>query len=237
MRPARMESCRAAQTIIRVYALQYLITFLEGLISFISPCMLPMLPVYISYFAGSAGRKQHILSRALFFVLGFTTVFSLLGLFAGTLGSFLSRYSTAVNIVCGMIVMIFGLSYLEVIRLPVFRGMRGGREINGIASAFLFGMIYSVSLTPCVGAFLGSALMLASSSAAALTGVLLLVVYSMGLGVPFIISALLIDKLNAAFGFIKAHYRVINLVCGGFLILVGLLMCFGLLGKLMSFFA
>ena len=79
--------------------LQYFITFLEGLISFVSPCMLPMLPVYISYFAANAGKKRQVLARAAFFVLGFTVVFSMLGLFAGTLGSFLARYKTAVNVV------------------------------------------------------------------------------------------------------------------------------------------
>ena len=129
----------------------------------------------------------------------------------------------------------FGLGYLEVIRLPFFKGMRGAGEIKGVFSAFLFGVVYSVSLTPCVGAFLGSALMLASSSATALSGVLLLVAYSLGLGVPFLLSAVLIDRLKSAFDFIKRHYRVINLVCGMFLILLGVLMCFGMLGRLITF--
>jgi len=231
------EKQRTAQYIFWEDALQYFITFLEGLISFISPCMLPMLPVYITYFAGDAGKKRHILVRSAFFVLGFTMVFSLLGLFAGSLGSFLTKYNTAVNVVCGLIVILFGLSYLEVIKLPFFKGMKGGREINGIFSALLFGVIYSVSLTPCVGAFLGSALMLASSSATALTGVLLLVSYSLGLGVPFVISAVLIDRLGSAFAFIKRHYGIINIVCGAFLIVVGIMMCFGMLGKMMAFFA
>lgn len=215
--------------------MQYFITFLEGLISFVSPCMLPMLPVYVSYFAATAGKKRQVLARAAFFVLGFTVVFSLLGLFAGTLGSFLVHYKTAVNVVCGLAVIGFGLGYLEVISLPFFKGMRRAGEINGIFSSFLFGVVYSVSLTPCVGAFLGSALMLASSSATALSGVLLLVAYSLGLGLPFVLSAVLIDRFRSAFDFIKRHYRVINLVCGMFLILVGILLCFGILGRLITF--
>ena len=215
--------------------MQYFITFLEGLISFVSPCMLPMLPVYISYFAANAAKKRQVFARAAFFMLGFTAVFSLLGLFAGTLGSFLVRYKTAVNVVCGLVVIGFGLGYLEVIRLPFFKGMRGAGEIKGVFSAFLFGVVYSVSLTPCVGAFLGSALMLASSSATALSGVLLLVAYSLGLGVPFVLSAVLIDRFRSAFDFIKRHYRFINLVCGIFLILVGILLCFGILGRLITF--
>lgn len=217
--------------------MNYLITFLEGIISFISPCMLPLLPVYISYFAGKADKKGHMLLRAVFFVLGFTFIFSLLGLFSGALGALLAEHQRAVNLITGLIVIVFGLSYLDVIKLPFFKGMEGGREIRSVFSAFLFGIVYSVSLTPCVGAFLGSALMLASNSATAFTGFLLLAVYSLGLGLPFIISALLIDRLNSAFSFIKKHYRTINIICGVFLIVVGLLMAGGLLNNMLALFS
>ncbi|MBR2315783.1 MAG: sulfite exporter TauE/SafE family protein [Clostridia bacterium] len=214
--------------------MQYLITFLEGIISFISPCMLPMLPVYISYFAGKADKKQNTAARVIAFVSGFTVIFTLLGVFSGTLGALLKEYQTAVNIVSGLIIVLFGLSYLEVIRIPFFKGMSKKTEVNGVFSAFLFGVIYSVSLTPCVGAFLGSALMMASTSGSALQGALLLLVYSLGLGVPFIISAILIGKLNTAFNFIKAHYKVVNLVSGIFLIVVGIAMATGTLGRLLT---
>lgn len=90
--------------------MDFLITFLEGLISFISPCMLPLLPLYISYFAGGADKKHKVFARAFSFVAGFTIIFSLLGLFAGTLGAFLKQYQSAVNIVCGIIIILFGLS-------------------------------------------------------------------------------------------------------------------------------
>ncbi|MBQ2899723.1 MAG: sulfite exporter TauE/SafE family protein [Oscillospiraceae bacterium] len=217
--------------------MQYLITFLEGIISFISPCMLPMLPIYVSYFAGGADKKEHMLRRAICFVLGFTAVFSLLGLFAGTLGAFLTKYQTVVNIVTGAIVIIFGLSYLELLNLPFFKGMGSFKKIDGAFGAFLFGIVYSVSLTPCVGAFLGSALMLASGSGTALQGLMLLLVYSLGLGIPFIFSAVLLDQLGGAFGFIKKHYGVINKICGGFLIIVGLAMMSGVLGSLLALFS
>ena len=217
--------------------MQYLITFLEGLISFLSPCMLPMLPVYLSYFAGNADKKHRVLLRAGCFVLGFTLVFSLMGLFAGTLSTLLMRRQTVVNIVTGIIVIVFGLSYLEIIPLPFLRGMQTRREVTGAFSAFVFGMIYSVSLPPCVGAFLGSALMLASTSGTAVQGVLLLLVYSLGLGVPFLLSAVLIEKLSTAFAFIKRHYRVVNLVCGAFLIVVGIMMAFGWMSALLAVFS
>ena len=216
--------------------MQFLITFLEGMISFISPCMLPMLPVYISYFAAGSDSRGKTLARSASFVLGFTVVFSLLGLFAGTVGALLSRYQIAVNAVGGLVVIVLGLSYLDVIRLPFFKGIQTQRKVSGIVSAFVFGVVYSVSLTPCIGAFLGSALMLASTSGAAVRGALLLTAYALGLGIPFLISALLLERLRAAFGWIKAHYTVINRVCGLFLIVVGVLMATGVLHSVLKFF-
>lgn len=212
----------------------YAVTFLEGLISFLSPCMLPLLPVYLSYFAGGDGKKQANFPRALAFVLGFTLCFCLLGLFAGVLGGFLIRWRRWVWVVCGLIVVLLGLGYLEVLPLPFFKGMQSGRTVSGVFSAFVFGLVYSVSLTPCVGAFLGSALMLAGSSGTALQGLLLLVCYSLGLGLPFLLSALLLEQLRGVFGWIKAHYGVINKICGAFLILIGLLMIFGLFDRWMA---
>ena len=217
--------------------MQFLITFLEGIISFISPCMLPMLPIYVSYFAGGSDKKENIFNRALCFVLGFTVVFGALGLFAGTLGSFLAKYQTAVNVVTGVIVILFGLCYLEVFNLPFFKGMGSIKKVESTFGAFLFGIIYSVSLTPCVGAFLGSALMLASNSETALEGLILLLTYSLGLGIPFVFSAVLLDKLGGTFDFIKKHYGIINKVCGIFLIIVGVFMMFGILNALLALFS
>ncbi len=217
--------------------MQYFITFLEGIISFISPCMLPMLPLYVSYFAAGSDKKENVLKRSFCFVLGFTAVFCLLGVFAGSIGAFLSEYKIIVNIITGAIVIFFGLGYLEVVNLPFFKGIKAFRKPDSIFSAFLFGLVYSVSLTPCVGAFLGSALMLASGSGTALQGFLLLLVYSIGLGVPFVISAVLLEQLGGAFDFIKKHYNVINKICGIFLILVGISMVFGFMDALLSVFS
>ena len=217
--------------------MQYIITFLEGIMSFLSPCMLPLLPLYVSYFSGEADHPGHKLRNALCFVLGFTLVFCALGVFAGTLGSLLARYHTPVDLLSGCVVILFGLSYLEIVPLPFFRGMTPGRRITGAFSAFVFGLIYSVSLTPCVGAFLGSALMLASSSATVRKGLLLLLVYSLGLGIPFVISAVLIGQLQAAFSWVKSHYKITNRVCGLFLILVGLLIASGQMNRLLSMIA
>ena len=217
--------------------MQYLITFLEGIITFISPCLLPMLPIYVSYFAGGGERSTgKTLSRALGFVLGFTLMFVAMGALAGTLGSFLTRHHTAVNIVLGLIVIAFGLNYLGVFRLKLFRG--SGRTLEhrelSFFSAVLFGIVFSVGWTPCVGAFLGSALALASQQGHVLAGMLMLLVYSLGLGLPFILSAVLIDRLKTAFDWIKRHYNIINTVCGVLLIAVGVLMATGTLGRLLA---
>ena len=217
--------------------MQYLISFLEGIITFISPCLLPMLPIYISYFAGGGQRStKKTLSCALGFVLGFTLLFVAMGALAGTLGSFLRTWQTGVNIVSGLIVIFFGLNYLGVFKLNLFRGasFSAKTENMGFLSAMLFGIIFSVGWTPCVGAFLGSALMLASQQGHVLEGMLMLLCYSLGLGVPFLISAVLIDQLKTAFNWIKAHYDVINKICGVLLILVGILMATGMLGRMLT---
>ena len=217
--------------------MQYYISFLEGIITFISPCLLPMLPIYISYFAGGGERNtKKTVVNAFGFVLGFTLVFTALGALAGTVGSFLIKYQTIVNIVCGAVVILFGLNFLGVLKLNLFRGMSGEIETEnmGFFSAMLFGMIFSVGWTPCVGAFLGSALMLASTQGQMLKGVVMLLCYSMGLGIPFLISAVLIDKLKGAFLFIKKNYHIVNVICGIFLIIVGIGMATGVLGRLLS---
>lgn len=218
--------------------MQYFISFLEGIITFISPCLLPMLPIYISYFAGGGTRTtRKTLSGAVAFVLGFTLVFMAMGALAGTLGSFLTRYQTTVNILCGLVVVLFGLNYVGILHLNLFRG--AGRDMDtsdlGFFSALLFGMVFSVGWTPCVGAFLGSALMLASQQGHVLEGMLMLLAYSLGLGIPFLFSAVLIDRLKSTFDWIKRHYRIINIVCGSLLILIGVLMATGLLGRFLTF--
>lgn len=216
--------------------MQYVIAFLEGIITFLSPCLLPMLPVYISYFAGGKERTAgKTLKGAFGFVAGFTAAFVSLGALAGTVGSFLRKYQTAFNIVSGLIVIVFGLSFLGVFKLTLFKGSRYtvAPDNTGFFSSFLFGIIFSVGWTPCVGAFLGSALMLASQQAHALEGMLMLLAYSLGLGIPFILSAVLIDYLKNAFDLIKKNYKIINAVSGSLLVLIGILMATGTLGQLL----
>ena len=220
--------------------MQYFIAFLEGIITFISPCLLPMLPVYVSYFAGSKDTSTaKTLKNALAFVLGFTTVFVAMGALAGTVGHFLSQYQIAVNIITGLVVVFFGLNFLGVFKLNIFKGINNNidKDNLGFFSSLLFGIVFSIGWTPCVGAFLGSALMLASQQGQVLTGVIMLLLYSLGLGIPFVLSAVLIDKLKSTFNFIKKNYKTINIVSGAILILVGVLMMSGLMTKFVAILA
>lgn len=217
--------------------MQYFVSFLEGIITFISPCLLPMLPIYVSYFAGGGERSaKKTISNALGFVAGFTIIFMAMGALAGTIGSFLIKHQRLVNIISGIVVIFFGLNFLGILKFNLFGG--GNQNVNvenmGFFSAMLFGVIFSVGWTPCVGAFLGSALMLASTQAHMVKGILMLLCYSMGLGIPFVLSAVLIDKLKGTFQFIKQNYGIINKVCGSFLIIVGICMTTGVFGKFLA---
>ncbi len=253
--------------------MNFLLTFLEGLASFISPCVLPMIPLYLSYFAGeddwdeqepnaaldgeevstceeradgadeavlttvaakkkTGGKKYRVLIRSLFFVLGFTLMFVVFGGLAGLISGFIVKYKTIINVVAGVVVVLFGLSYIGLFGLPFFKGLTKSYRITGVWSAFLFGIVFAVGVGPCTGAFLGSALALASTSGTVLKGVLLLLCYSLGIGVPFIITALLTDKTKKLFGFIKRRFKVIKIVSGGLLIVMGVLMAAGVMDKL-----
>ena len=237
--------------------MQYLLLFLEGVITFISPCFLPLLPVYLSYCAGKAEGKAPLLN-AISFVLGFTVVFVAMGAFAGSIGGLLREYGTLVNIVTGLVVVLFGLTYLGIINkawimdsiLGLFRKFKGTffiheetsiqnkiRNKATYSSSFLFGIVFSVSWTPCVGAFLGAALLRAAQQGTMPEGMLMLLVFSAGLGVPFIVSSLLINHLKGAFLFVKQHYRIINAFSGGLLIILGILMMTGVYGRFVTLFA
>lgn len=216
--------------------MQYLISFLEGIVTFLSPCLLPMLPIYVSYFAGGGQRSTgKTLCCAIGFVCGFTAVFVAMGALAGSVGGLLLRYQRVVDVVSGVIVTVFGLNYLGLFRWNLFHS--GSRVMDtrdmSFFSAAVFGVIFSLGWTPCVGAFLGSALALATQQGHVLEGMAMLLAYSLGLGIPFLVSAVLIDALKGAFDWVKRHYRVINLLSGGFLIVIGILMATGTLGSLL----
>lgn len=222
------------------YALLYLSTFIEGVATFISPCLLPMLPVYISYFANGES-KAATLRGSLLFVAGFACVFALMGAFASSLGMLLAEYQTALNLVTGGFVMLMGFGFLGLLPFSVMgassgRAMRVSMPLRGNSFfSFVFGMAFAVSWTPCVGTFLGAALMTAANRESMGEGVALLLCYSAGLGIPLIASALMIEKLKSAFDFIKRNYRVINIISGCALIATGALMAAGVFWQVFRF--
>lgn len=210
-------------------SLEYIMTFFEGTISFISPCFLPMLPIYISYFASRTNKKAAAFLNAAGFVIGFTVVFCMLGLFAGSLGSLLNSYHEEIELISGIIIVLLGLNFLGVINIPFLKGFHASHNVTGVFSALIFGIVFAISHAPCMSAFLGTALVTASASGSTVKGFLMLLSYSLGLGLPFLFSAVLIEKLDRAFEFIKKNYKVINLVCGLLLILIGVCMATGLM--------
>lgn len=216
--------------------MQYLFTFAEGIFAFISPCILPMLPIFLAYI--SADEKQTLGKRfvnTLFFVLGFTTAFTLMGATAFSLGRFMVVYKDFLVKLAGVILVFFGFVYLDFIQISTGgSGLKRGK--SGLLGNFLFGISYSFGWTPCLGAFLGSALAMASVQETVLQGMLLLACFGLGLGVPFIVFALMYEKLKGVTGFLKNHSQTIKYVGGGMLIIVGLSMVFNLFGYYLAIF-
>ena len=193
-----------------------------------------MIPIYLSYFAGGsvADNKTKTIKNAFGFVIGFTIVFILLGAFASSIGIFLKQYSRILEIVFGIVIIVFGINFTGLINIKFLNRANSmkveARDLNFIKSV-LFGIIFSVTWTPCVGTFLGSALMLAATSEHVIEGIFMLLCYSIGLAIPFLVAAVLINRLKTTFDFIKKHYKVINIICGIFLIGIGILMLTGYL--------
>lgn len=204
--------------------MEYLITFIEGIASFISPCILPVIPIYISYFATESKSTKKSIINSLGFVCGFSIIFILLGVFAGTFGKFVHEYTDYINIIFGIFLIIIGLNYIGVLFIKFLNKTKGtNQEKKNLTfiTSVLFGIIFSLSWTPCVGAFLSSALILASTIGSVLKGATLLLIYSLGLAIPFIVTTLFLEKMKSTFDFIKKHYNIINKISGSILILSG----------------
>ena len=212
--------------------MDYLLTFIEGIASFISPCLLPMVPIYISYFIGEDqedNKNNKAISNSIGFVLGFTIVFLVLSIFASQLGSVLSNNIRYIKIFFGIVIIILGLNYMGLLRIN-FLNKTKMKNLNtknfNFYKAILFGILFSVSWTPCIGTFLSSALLLIAKQQDTLKGIIMMLLYSIGLGIPFIVSAILIEKLKNDFDYIKKHYDVIKRISGVILIIAGIYMIF-----------
>ncbi len=210
------------------------LAFLAGLASFLAPCVLPLVPVYLGYLSGYAvtqpgerSRKERldIVLHAVFFVLGFTLVFMLLGLTAAALGALLR--GAWLRIIGGLLVIFFGLTVLDVLHVPaLYRSAqldwRAKREW-GFASSLLIGMVFAAGWTPCVGPALTSILTLSATRSTAAQGAGLLAVYSLGVGLPFILAAALVDRVGALLTRVQRYSPLLHKATGILLIIVGVI--------------
>lgn len=211
------------------------IAVLAGLVAFLSPCVLPLAPGYVSYVTGLTGaelasgnRRPRVLLGSVLFVLGFSVVFVSYGALFGGLGSVLLRYESAINVVMGVLVIVMGLAFMGV--LPWFQ--REYRLLRaptwGLAGAPLLGLLFGLGWTPCIGPTLTAVQSLALAEASAARGALLSFAYCLGLGIPFIAFGLFIGRTASATAFIRRHYVWIMRIGGGMLVLVGILLVTGL---------
>ncbi len=209
--------------------MDYLLTFIEGIVSFISPCLLPMVPIYLSYFIGEDEENNKTVLNSVGFVIGFSIVFLILSIFASKIGTLISTNIKYIKILFGIIIIILGLNYMEIIKIK-FLNKASIRKLNNknfnFFRAILFGILFSISWTPCIGTFLSSALLLVAKEQDIVKGIIMMLLYSIGLGIPFIISAVLIEKLKNLFDFIKKHYDIIKKISGIILIIAGIYMIF-----------
>jgi len=221
-------------------AVGLLSAFAAGVISFLSPCVLPLIPGYLSFMTGlssteladdSARRTADILVPAALFVVGFTIVFVGLGASASVLGRFLTQYRSAIEKVAGIVIALFGVLMLGIVKIP---GLYGEARFDlararsfGRGSGVVMGMAFAAGWTPCVGPILGTILVLASATGSVARGALLLLAYPLGLGVPFLLVALLFARTRPLLRWLNRQSLAINRVAGVVLIVVGLLILTG----------
>lgn len=225
-----------------------LTAFIAGFLSFISPCVLPLIPAYISYISGISleelrmtEEKGKVLKRvsinSFLFILGFTVVFVSLGASASFIGQFLLTNKLILEKIAGVIIVIFGIHLAGIFRIKFLDYERKvqieGKPLSFIGS-FLIGFAFAFGWTPCIGPILGSILAIAAVQETVVQGMGLLAIYSLGLGVPFFLSGLFINIFFSLFGKIRKYFRIIELFAGIFLIILGILIFFGQFERLIT---
>ena len=206
-----------------------------GFVSFLSPCVLPLVPAYLVYLTGAtvehvaseekpAASRRAVMLCALLFVLGFSTVFVGLGASASVIGSVLRRWSAELSIAAGIVIIVMGLHFLGLTRIGLL--MREGRasipKPVGLWGAYVMGLAFAFGWTPCIGPVLAAILSIAASENTVQKGALLLAVYSAGLGIPFLLAAFLIERSSSALARLRRYLPTVERVMGGLMVLVGI---------------
>jgi cytochrome c-type biogenesis protein len=225
------------------------LAFLAGLASFLSPCVFSLVPVYISYLggrkasqtltAGDSPGSYDTVIHGLAFILGFSAVFITLGMAAGALGSILSPIRYWLTRIGGIVVIIFGLNMIGLIRIPFLqydlRHHTALQKTTGLLPSFLMGVFFSAGWTPCVGPTLGAILTMAMSGGSLVNGAALLSMYSLGLGIPFLLAALAIDWISRFIKRYSRYLRYIEIVMGLVLVIIGIMLFLGTFNQLARF--
>lgn len=223
-----------------------LIAFLAGLLSFFSPCVVVIIPIFLSNLAGvpfdqkdNEQLKKHVLYSTLIFVLGFISVFTVFGIVSGIFAQFFAKYIDIFNLVAGVLIIFFGLVTMEIIPVPflqrTFKVNVQGPSGYNLVKSFSVGAAFAAGWTPCVGPILAAILLLAGASATAFTGGVYLIAYGFGLALPFIFFALFISQISGWLKKISPYLKYFNYIAGFFLIILGVLLISGNLGKLASY--
>ena len=230
------------------------IAFIGGIITFISPCILPMVPIYISYISGLSvkemqGNKKpmgRVIGYTLMFVLGFTVIFSILAVvFNLLLNSFQDRaiagpLKIGLNIFFGVLLFIFALQTMHIINIPFLNyelKYDPGKKRPSLLSSFILGLAFGGGWTPCMGPILSGILYTSTGGRGPLDAALLLIFFSMGIGIPFILTGIATNSLMGVFNFIKKHYRGVEIISGIFLIILAILITFDLTGVISGWFS
>jgi len=211
-----------------------------------SPCVLPLIPGYISFISGvsmdeltdrdkASKHLGRVAINTIFFVLGFSMIFIAMGASASFIGTWLFQNMSIFNKIAGVLIFLFGLHVTGILRIKALnyeKRFHTGQKKYGVLGSVVIGMAFAFGWTPCIGPILGSILTIAASSDTVWQGVILLAFYSAGLGIPFILTALLFNFLIGFFGFIKRHFRAVEIISGGLLMLIGILIFFNLLNMI-----
>ena len=217
--------------------ISYVVAFTAGLLTYLSPCLLPLIPAFIAYITGvsfsdltDAKKKREVRSKtiihSLLFIAGFSVIFVLLGLTATIVGKFLFQYQKFIRIAGGILIMFFGLQLMGFLKLDFLikeRKLNIATKGASYLGSFLIGVTFAAAWTPCAGPILGSILVLAGTKASIATGTKLLIVYSMGIAIPFFLTAILINSFLGYSAKLQKAMRWINMIGGIFLIIVGFL--------------